>query len=77
MTNSTQQLLTDIEEFRTRVGLSAAAFSMLAVGDPTLVRRLRNNHTVTLKQADRIRAFMATYEAVNHKKGRKQREIAF
>jgi phosphopantothenoylcysteine decarboxylase / phosphopantothenate---cysteine ligase len=51
-------LLTEIEAFLADSGLTATKFGLAAVNDGHLVANLRRGNSVTLKTADRVRAFM-------------------
>jgi phosphopantothenoylcysteine decarboxylase/phosphopantothenate--cysteine ligase len=51
-------LLTEIEAFLAETGLTATKFGLAAVNDGHLVANLRRGNSVTLKTADRVRAFM-------------------
>jgi len=51
-------LLTEIEAFLADTGLTPTKFGLAAVNDGHLVANLRRGNSVTLKTADRVRAFM-------------------
>jgi phosphopantothenoylcysteine decarboxylase / phosphopantothenate---cysteine ligase len=51
-------LLTEIEAFLADSGLTPTKFGLAAVNDGHLVANLRRGNSVTLKTADRVRAFM-------------------
>src|SRR5262245_42663293 len=51
-------LLTEIEAFLADTGLTATKFGLASVNDGHLVANLRRGNSVTLKTADRVRAFM-------------------
>ena len=53
------QLLKDIEAYLRKSRMGAHSFGERACGDKHVVRRLRSGFTITLKKADRIKAFMA------------------
>lgn len=57
------QLRTDIERFLTRTGMSPSRFGICAMNDAKFVSRLRDGSSVRLDTADRVRRFMAEYEA--------------
>jgi phosphopantothenoylcysteine decarboxylase/phosphopantothenate--cysteine ligase len=59
MGNAGSGLLAEIEAFLTGTGLTATKFGIAAVNDGHLVANLRKGSSVTLKTADRVRAFMA------------------
>jgi len=61
--SSTQKLLADIESFISKRNMNAGTFGAMAVGDWSLVKRLRAGKTVTLETADAIRLFMRTYKS--------------
>ncbi len=57
------------EQFNTRVnaflswsGISPTTLGMLAVGDPNLLREIARGRSVSLRMADRVLAFIATWE---------------
>jgi phosphopantothenoylcysteine decarboxylase/phosphopantothenate--cysteine ligase len=60
MTKTARDLLAEIEAFLAAGGLTATKFGLAAVNDGHLVAKLRKGSGVTLKTADRVRAFMAT-----------------
>ncbi len=51
-------LLTEIEAFLAETGLTPTKFGLASVNDGHLVANLRRGNSVTLKTADRVRAFM-------------------
>ena len=51
-------LLTEIEAFLAKSGLTPTKFGLASVNDGHLVANLRRGNSVTLKTADRVRAFM-------------------
>src|SRR5689334_14665081 len=53
-----RDLLAEIEAFLADSGLTPTKFGLAAVNDGHLVANLRRGHSVTLKTADRVRAFM-------------------
>ena len=57
-------LLTEIDAFIGRSGITPTAFGKISVCDPNLYRRLKNNSNLTLATIDRIRAFMREHEGV-------------
>ena len=52
-------ILHDIESFLAETGMSATYFGKRAVNNSELVDRLRAGGDVTIRTADRVRAFMA------------------
>ncbi len=58
MGTTARTLLTEIEAFLARSRLTPTKFGVAAVNDGHLVANLRKGHSVTLKTADRVRAFM-------------------
>jgi hypothetical protein len=58
---SKEQLLSDIDAFLEATGMSRTRFGQQAVGDTTIIRRLRAGATCSLDMADRMRAFMRTH----------------
>lgn len=61
--SSAQKLLAEVERFLKRHDMAETAFSMSCGGDRHLVRTLRNGRQPTMATADRMRAFMARYNA--------------
>ena len=59
MPGTTRDLLTDIEAFLAESGVSATKFGLAAVNDGHLIKNLRSGASVTLKTADKVRAYMA------------------
>lgn len=58
MRGTTQALLAEIEAFLAASGLTPTKFGLAAVNDGHLVANLRRGTSVTLKTADRVRAYM-------------------
>ncbi|MDX2204716.1 MAG: bifunctional phosphopantothenoylcysteine decarboxylase/phosphopantothenate--cysteine ligase CoaBC [Hyphomicrobiaceae bacterium] len=58
MTSTTQLLLAEIEAYLARSGETATKFGVATVRDGHLVSKLRKGASVTLKTADRVRAYM-------------------
>lgn len=54
-----EKLLADIEAYLSLHGMAASTFGARAVQDGKFVARLRAGKDVTLRTADRVRAFMA------------------
>lgn len=54
-----EKLLADIEAYLSLHGMAATTFGARAVQDGKFVARLRAGKDVTLRTADRVRAFMA------------------
>ena len=59
MSGTTKELLAQIEAFLAETGLTPSKFGVAAVNDGHLVANLRKGHSVTLKTADKVRAYMA------------------
>src|SRR5262245_48942783 len=59
-------LLTEIEAFLGETGLTPTKFGLAAVNDGHLVANLRRGNSVTLKTADRVRAFMRASAPAPH-----------
>ena len=53
-----RELLTEIEAFLALTGLTPTKFGIAAVNDGHLVANLRKGNSITLKTADRVRAYM-------------------
>jgi phosphopantothenoylcysteine decarboxylase/phosphopantothenate--cysteine ligase len=58
MTATAKSLLAEIEAFLARTGASPTKFGLAAVNDGHLVTNLRKGHSITLKTADKVRAYM-------------------
>jgi phosphopantothenoylcysteine decarboxylase/phosphopantothenate--cysteine ligase len=58
MSSITKILLSEIETFLSRSKVTPTKFGVAAVNDGHLVANLRKGHSVTLKTADRVRAYM-------------------
>lgn len=61
--DATQSLLSDIEGFLSRTGMSATKFGLSTVNDGKLVHNLRAGKDIRLRTAERIRNFMASFDA--------------
>ena len=57
-----KQFNTRVNAFLGSTGMSPTTLGMLAVGDPNLFRQIERGRSPSLRTADRILAFMATYE---------------
>jgi phosphopantothenoylcysteine decarboxylase / phosphopantothenate---cysteine ligase len=60
MSATARELLGEIEGFLAQFGLTPSKFGVAAVNDGHLVAKLRRGNSVTLKTADRVRAYMAS-----------------
>src|SRR5262245_8643473 len=58
MSSTGKAILAEIEHFLARSGMTATKFGVAAVNDGHLVANLRKGLSVTLKTADRVRAYM-------------------
>jgi phosphopantothenoylcysteine decarboxylase/phosphopantothenate--cysteine ligase len=58
MSATAKSLLAEIEAFLARTGASPTKFGLAAVNDGHLVANLRKGHSITLKTADKVRAYM-------------------
>jgi hypothetical protein len=58
-----EQLITDIEAFCERHGMAESRFGELAMGDKPFVKQVREGRSVQMRTAEKVRAFMASYEA--------------
>jgi phosphopantothenoylcysteine decarboxylase / phosphopantothenate---cysteine ligase len=58
MPGTTRDLLADIEAFVAEFGVSPTKFGLAAVNDGHLIKNLRGGASVTLKTADKVRAYM-------------------
>ncbi len=61
-----RELLTEIEAFLALTGLTPTKFGIAAVNDGHLVANLRRGNSITLKTADRVRAFMERERRERH-----------
>lgn len=59
---SHDDLLSEVRAFLVKSGMGPVYFGQAAVKNPRLVERLANNKTVTLRTAERVRAFIAERE---------------
>jgi phosphopantothenoylcysteine decarboxylase / phosphopantothenate---cysteine ligase len=64
MPSATLVLLTEIEGFLAEFGVSPTKFGLAAVNDGHLIKNLRGGTSLTLKTADRVRAYMAQQRSV-------------
>jgi len=55
----TAQLLTEIEAYRARAGISKTAFGRRAMADGNFVPRLQQGRAPSLRTIDRVRKFLA------------------
>src|SRR5262245_42189102 len=62
MSATAKSLLTEIEAYLSRTGASPTKFGLAAVNDGHLVANLRKGHSITLKTADKVRAYMLRSE---------------
>jgi phosphopantothenoylcysteine decarboxylase/phosphopantothenate--cysteine ligase len=62
MSEAAKTLLAEIERFLAATGASPTKFGLAAVNDGHLVANLRKGHSITLKTADKVRAYMARHE---------------
>ena len=76
MTQAAKALLAEIERFLARTGATPTKLGLAAVNDGHLVANLRKGHSVTLKTADKVRAYMA-HRGARHESthGRRQRGV--
>jgi len=58
MTQAAKALLAEIERFLAKTGATPTKLGLAAVNDGHLVANLRKGHSITLKTADRVRAYM-------------------
>lgn len=64
----------EIEAFIERAGMTATAFGVEAVNDPSFVFRVRRGRNVKADTIDRVRAFMAAHR--KRAKGKRKRKTA-
>jgi phosphopantothenoylcysteine decarboxylase/phosphopantothenate--cysteine ligase len=60
MNGAAKSLLAEIEAYLARTGATPTKFGLAAVNDGHLVANLRKGNSVTLKTADKVRAYMAS-----------------
>jgi phosphopantothenoylcysteine decarboxylase/phosphopantothenate--cysteine ligase len=60
MNGAAKTLLAEIEAFLARTGATPTKLGLAAVNDGHLVANLRKGHSVTLKTADKVRAYLAS-----------------
>lgn len=58
-----QALLAEIHIFVSETGMAETTFGRAAVGDASLVQRLRSGRSITIRKLDRIRGYMARTRA--------------
>jgi phosphopantothenoylcysteine decarboxylase/phosphopantothenate--cysteine ligase len=63
MTQAAKALLAEIEGFLAGIGATPTKFGLAAVNDGHLVANLRKGHSITLKTADKVRAYMERQRA--------------
>ena len=63
MTQAAKALLAEIERFIAETGAAPTKFGIAAVNDGHLIANLRKGHSITLKTADRVRAYMHAHGA--------------
>jgi phosphopantothenoylcysteine decarboxylase/phosphopantothenate--cysteine ligase len=59
--DTAKTLLDEIEAFLARTGATPTKLGLAAVNDGHLVANLRNGHSITLKTADKVRAYMSRH----------------
>ena len=64
MSGTAKELLGEIEGFLAQFDVTPSKFGVAAVNDGHLVAKLRKGNSVTLKTADRVRAYMASQRNV-------------
>jgi phosphopantothenoylcysteine decarboxylase / phosphopantothenate---cysteine ligase len=62
MRGTAKTLLAEIEGFLDRTGATPTKFGLAAVNDGHLVANLRKGHSITLKTADKVRAYMGRHD---------------
>lgn len=63
-----EQITDEIDAFLERTGLTPTTLGRLAVNDLSFVQRLRDGADIRASTIDRLRAFMANYEAKSAKR---------
>jgi hypothetical protein len=72
--SSADALLSEIEAFLQRSGMTPTQFGLGAMNNSSFVRQLRNGSGVTLRTLDKVRGFMAEHDG--GKKRARRRAIA-
>ena len=65
--STAERLLADIEAFLKRTGMPATEMGLRVLKDGHFVHRLRQGRDITTRTLDRVRDFMADYEAKSRK----------
>ena len=60
--SSTQKLLSEVNDFLSKTGMSASYLGKAAANNSEAVKRLESGRTVSLETADKLRLFMSTYQ---------------
>lgn len=76
MSKLTTQLLSDIERFNARYGISDTTFGKMSVNDGHLVHEIRKGRDLRASQIERIRAFMVDYRPLGSKRRAESRPAA-
>jgi len=63
MSSTRRELLSDIEAFLGRTGMTPTKFGIAAVNDGHLVANLRKGNSITLKTAEKVRAYLEKQRA--------------
>src|SRR5215510_10320021 len=66
MSTAATALLAEIERFLARTGATPTKLGLAAVNDGHLVAKLRKGHSITLKTADKVRAYMVRHDIQDH-----------
>lgn len=56
-------LIDEIDAFIARTGMAPSTLGRRVFGNPHVVRRIRSGENITVRTIDKLRAFMATYQA--------------
>jgi hypothetical protein len=67
--SSNQQLLAEVNEFRSRTGMSSSYLGKAAANNSEAVKRLETGGSVSLATADKLRLFMTTYQPKQKREG--------
>jgi hypothetical protein len=62
VSSSTQKLLTEVNAFLSRTGMSASYLGKVAANNSEAIKRMEAGRTVSLDTADKLRSFMSTYQ---------------
>jgi hypothetical protein len=74
--SSADALLSEIDAFLQRTGMTQTQFGQEAMNNGSFVRQLRNGYGVTLRTLDKVRAFMSEWDAEQKRRRPRRRSEA-